>query len=91
MYEFNSERFKYTRRNYDEEKISNLRPEISTSYVSSILSQKLYNLFRMKFNNRDVTYTYGCLDPVQVVQMAPYVDCIYVSGWQCASTAATSN
>lgn len=91
MFNFNDTRFKYIKRNYDEEKIINLKPEICTSYVSSILSYKLYNLLRDKFNKKDVSYTYGCLDPVQVVQMAPYVDCIYVSGWQCASTASTSN
>merc|ERR1719384_1054992 len=36
-------------------------------------------------------YTFGALDPVQVVQMAKYLDCVYVSGWQCSSTASTTN
>lgn len=30
-------------------------------------------------------------DPVQVVQMAPHLSSVYVSGWQCSSTASTSN
>ncbi|KAI8854747.1 Pyruvate/Phosphoenolpyruvate kinase-like domain-containing protein [Chytridium lagenaria] len=35
--------------------------------------------------------TYGSLDPIQVAQMGKYLDTIYVSGWQCSSTASTSN
>jgi isocitrate lyase len=35
--------------------------------------------------------TFGALDPIHVAQMAKYVDSIYVSGWQCSSTASTSN
>jgi len=31
------------------------------------------------------------LDPVQVVEMAPYLSTVYVSGWQSSSTASTSN
>ena len=35
--------------------------------------------------------TFGALDPVQAVQMARHLTSIYVSGWQCSSTASTSN
>lgn len=31
------------------------------------------------------------LDPVQVTQMAKYLETVYVSGWQCSSTASSSN
>ena len=31
------------------------------------------------------------LDPVQVTQMARYLDTVYVSGWQCSSTASSTN
>ena len=34
--------------------------------------------------------TYGALDPVQVATMAPHLSTIYVSGWQCSSTASSS-
>jgi isocitrate lyase len=37
------------------------------------------------------SFTYGALDPVQVIQMAKYLETIYVSGWQCSSTASTTN
>jgi isocitrate lyase len=41
--------------------------------------------------NGDVSFTYGCLDPVMVTQMAKYLDTVYVSGWQCSSTASSSD
>lgn len=31
------------------------------------------------------------LDPVQVSQMAKYLETVYVSGWQSSSTASSSN
>jgi hypothetical protein len=31
------------------------------------------------------------LDPVQVSQMAKYLETVYVSGWQCSSTASSTN
>jgi len=37
------------------------------------------------------SHTFGALDTVQVVQMAKYLTSVYVSGWQCSSTASTSN
>lgn len=41
--------------------------------------------------NGEASYTYGCLDPVMVTQMAKYLDTVYVSGWQCSSTASSSD
>lgn len=43
------------------------------------------------FQNKDASFTYGCLDPVMVTQMAKYLDTVYVSGWQTSSTAATGD
>lgn len=40
---------------------------------------------------RDASYTYGCLEPTMVTQMAKYLDTIYVSGWQSSSTASSSD
>lgn len=31
------------------------------------------------------------LDPVQVTQMAKYLETVYVSGWQSSSTASSTN
>merc|ERR1711953_784938 len=41
--------------------------------------------------NGTCSHTFGALDTVQVTQMAKYLTSVYVSGWQCSSTASTSN
>ncbi len=48
-------------------------------------------LTRIPSQNKDVSFTYGCLDPVMVTQMAKYLDTVYVSGWQCSSTASSTD
>lgn len=40
---------------------------------------------------RDASYTYGCLEPTMVTQMAKYLDTVYVSGWQSSSTASSTD
>jgi isocitrate lyase len=40
---------------------------------------------------KDASYTYGCLEPTMVTQMAKYLDTVYVSGWQSSSTASASD
>lgn len=44
-----------------------------------------------RIQNNDVSFTYGCLDPVMVTQMAKYLDTVYVSGWQASSTASSTD
>ena len=41
--------------------------------------------------DHDASFTYGCLDPVMVTQMAKYLDTVYVSGWQSSSTASSTD
>jgi isocitrate lyase len=41
--------------------------------------------------NKEVSYTYGCLEPTMLTQMAKYLDTVYVSGWQSSSTASASD
>lgn len=85
------ERFKHITRPYTAEQVEPLQASVITQYASSTLALKLYDLLRTHQKNKTASTTFGSLDPVQVVQMAPYVDTIYVSGWQCASTASTTN
>jgi isocitrate lyase len=88
---FNSTRFQYTKRPYTFQDIEVLRPDILPTYPSCFLSSKLYQLLRENKKTKKTSHTFGCLDPVQLVQMSPYVDVIYISGWQSASTASTNN
>jgi isocitrate lyase len=58
---------------------------------SNASSKKLYSLLTKLHASGGYSHTFGALDPVQVVQMAPHLSSIYVSGWQCSSTASTTN
>jgi isocitrate lyase len=63
-------------------------PNVSFSNQQSI---KLYKVLRELQNVGGYSHTFGALDPVQVIQMGPHLSSIYVSGWQCSSTASTTN
>jgi isocitrate lyase len=54
-------------------------------------SEKLYSLLKNLYGVGGYSHTFGALDPVQVIQMAPHLSSIYVSGWQCSSTASSTN
>ena len=78
-------------RRYTAEEVASLRPSVLPSYVGSQMSSKLYNLLISLQSTGGYSHTYGALDPVQVIQMAPHLTSIYISGWQCSSTASTTN
>ncbi len=61
------------------------------SSFSNASSNKLYTLLRNLHGLGGYSHTFGALDPVQVIQMAPHLSSIYVSGWQCSSTASSTN
>ena len=63
----------------------------SNCSYSNSSSNKLYSLLRSLQSKGGYSHTFGALDPVQVIQMAPHLSSIYVSGWQCSSTASTTN
>merc|ERR1719163_198683 len=86
-----SERFKYTHRPYGPEDVVRTQGTFPLSYASAMMSEKLYKMLRTHQANGTCSHTFGALDPVQVVEMAPYLSTVYVSGWQSSSTAITSN
>lgn len=61
------------------------------TYPSDIQGKKLFSLLSKHAANKTPSHTYGALDPVQVTQMARYLETVYVSGWQSSSTASTTN
>lgn len=63
---------------------------VNTSF-SDGQSKKLYSLLTRLYPVGGYSHTYGALDPVQVIQMAPHLSSIYISGWQCSSTASSTN
>lgn len=84
-------RWRKTKRIYPAEEIVAKRGTIKLNLPSGQQSDKLYALLENHWKNKTASFTYGALDPVQVTQMAPYLDTVYVSGWQSSSTASTSN
>merc|ERR1719440_1058673 len=62
------------------------------TYTSAEVSTKLYDMMRAHKDAGTCSHTFGALSTVQVVQMAEAgLTSVYVSGWQCSSTASTSN
>jgi len=84
-------RWRDIKRAYTAEQIVTKRGTIPIEFPSSKMADKLFKLLGDHAANQTSSITYGALDPVQVTQMAKYLDTVYVSGWQCSSTASTSN
>ena len=85
-----SPRFKYIHRPYDASTISRFTPRYLSKGLSHVLSRKLYNTLKKHQSNKTASVTFGVLDPVQAIAMAPHTDTIYISGWQTASTASSN-
>jgi len=85
------ERFRDIARNYTPEDVVKLQGHMPMHFNSAKMSEKLYWMLRNHHKSGTCSHTFGAMDPVQVVQMAKYLDTVYVSGWQSSSTASTSN
>lgn len=84
-------RWRKTKRIYSPEDIAKKRGSLKIDYPSSQQSDKLFELLEKHDADKTASFTFGALDPIHVAQMAKYLDSVYVSGWQCSSTASTSN
>ena len=85
-------RWNQTQRNYSARDIALRRGTFdSVTYPSSVMADKLFKVLEKHNNDGTASRTFGAMDPVQITQMAKYLDTIYISGWQCSSTASTSN
>jgi isocitrate lyase len=100
-------RWRYTKRPFTAEQIVAKRGTLKIEYPSNSMSKKLWGILEDRFKvrlhtigvyglltclqNGDASYTYGCLEPTMLTQMAKYLDTVYVSGWQSSSTASASD
>ena len=84
-------RWRYTKRPFTAEQIVSKRGHLPIEYASNTQSKKLWKILEKRFQNRDASYTYGCLEPTMLTQMVKYLDTVYVSGWQSSSTASSSD
>lgn len=88
---WSDERWRYTKRPFTAEQIASKRGNLKIEYASNAQSKKLWRILEGRYKNKDASYTYGCLEPTMVTQMAKYLDTVYVSGWQSSSTASASD
>ncbi|ORX60283.1 isocitrate lyase [Hesseltinella vesiculosa] len=87
-----SSRFDIVQRPYTAEQIVSKRGSFMTPYRANDQAKKLWSTLQNNKRTGKTSHTFGCLDPVQVTQMASAgIDTVYVSGWQCSSTASSSN
>ncbi|KAF8630845.1 hypothetical protein AX17_005204 [Amanita inopinata Kibby_2008] len=86
-----SPRFARVRRPYSAADVVSKRGTLPIQYPSNTQAQKLWHLLSEHARRGTPSHTYGALDPVQVTQMAKYLETVYVSGWQSSSTAASTN
>ncbi|XP_078436999.1 isocitrate lyase-like [Wolffia australiana] len=86
-----TERFALTQRPYSARDVVSLRGTLPVSYPSNQMARKLWRLLRAHAAAGTASRTFGALDPVQAILMAPHLDSIYVSGWQCSSTHTSTN
>ncbi|POR32686.1 Isocitrate lyase, partial [Tolypocladium paradoxum] len=84
-------RWRHTKRPFTAEQIVSKRGNLKIEYPSNAQAKKLWKILEHRFDTKDASYTYGCLEPTMVTQMAKYLDTVYVSGWQSSSTASASD
>jgi isocitrate lyase len=82
----NSERFKHITRPYDAKKVVSLQNPVKCTYKAAVMARKAWKLFTELAAQGKYSHTYGCLDQIQLIQMAKYLTTVYVSGWQTSST-----
>ena len=56
---------------------------------SSLLADKLYATLERAASEERPVHTMGAIDPVQMTQMAPHQEVVYISGWACSSLLTT--
>ncbi|KAJ7758480.1 isocitrate lyase icl [Mycena maculata] len=84
-------RFARVKRPYSAAEVVAKRGTIPIQYPSNIQAKKLWSTLSEHAKRGTPSHTYGALDPVQVTQMAKYLETVYVSGWQSSSTASSTN
>ncbi|KAG5352916.1 Isocitrate lyase [Termitomyces sp. T112] len=84
-------RFARVKRPYTAAEVVAKRGTLAIQYASNVMAKKLWALLNEHAQRGTPSHTYGALDPVQVTQMAKYLETVYVSGWQSSSTASSTN
>ncbi|EPS33335.1 Isocitrate lyase [Penicillium oxalicum] len=84
-------RWRFTKRPFTAEQIVAKRGNLTIDYPSIVQAKKLWGILEQNWQNKEASYTYGCLEPTMITQMCKFLDTIYVSGWQSSSTASSTD
>jgi len=84
-------RFLHIKRGYSPSDIEHLKPKHQQTPANTQIALNFYQSLRKAFKERKSLISFGVLDPIQLVEASPYLDVIYVSGWQSSSTCSTNN
>ncbi|KAH8099737.1 isocitrate lyase [Cristinia sonorae] len=89
---FNLPRFANIKRPYSAASVASKQGSLPVLPLpSTLLADKLYALFDKAANEGKPVHTMGAVDPVQMTQMAPHQEVVYISGWACSSLLTTCN
>jgi isocitrate lyase len=87
---FSSSRFAEIKRPYTAASVVEKRGTLwPLGYPCDIQARKLWNLLGKYAAEKKPLLTMGAIDPVQMTQMAPNQEVLYVSGWACSSVLAS--
>ena len=88
---FSSPRFAEIRRPYTAASVVEKRGTLPVIYPCDYQARKLWDLLVKYAAEKKPLLTMGAIDPVQMTQMAPHQEVLYVSGWACSSVLASGS
>ncbi|KAI0311272.1 isocitrate lyase and phosphorylmutase [Amylostereum chailletii] len=89
---FSLPRFAHTTRPYTAESVASKQGSLPpVPLPSTLLADKLYAVFDRAAKAGKPVHTLGAVDPVQMTQMARWLEVMYVSGWAASSLLTTAN
>ena len=86
---FASPRFAEIKRPYTAASVVEKRGTLPIIYPCDHQARKLWNVLQKYRAEKKPLLTMGAIDPVQMTQMAPNQEVLYVSGWACSSVLAS--
>lgn len=86
---FASPRFAGIKRPYTAASVVEKRGTLPVIYPCDHQAQKLWALLQKHAADKKPLSTMGAIDPIQMTQMAPHQEVLYVSGWACSSVLAS--
>ena len=89
---FSQPRFSGLSRPYDAAAVASKQGSLPPlPHPSTLLADKLYAVFDRAAKKGQPVHTLGAVDPVQMTQMAQWLEVMYVSGWAASSLLTTAN